>query len=126
MLHVKPCLETEKCENFYRTDPVCAAFCEGIDVGLYVDEILVGSARVGFDGDAAVLSAVWIMPEIRGKGLGDFLTRATMDAYTQSLPRFKVAYESDYFLKFGFKKGIGEMEIKSEDIHFPSHCKGDI
>ena len=47
-----------------------------------------------------------------------------MDAYTRSLPLFRVAYESDYFLPFGFSSEDGGMNIKSEEIVFPSHCGG--
>ena len=123
MLHVKPVID-DSCEAFLRAEGVEASFGEGVDVALYEDDALIGAAHVGFLTDCAVLEGVYVTPSKRGYGLGDFLTRATMDAYTRSLPEFRVAYKSEYFLKFGFVEEADDMYIKSEEIKFPSHCGG--
>ena len=123
MLHVKPVID-DSCEAFLRAEGVEAPYVAGVDVALYEDERLIGAAHLCFDMDAAVLQGVYLAPDRRGFGFGDFLTRAVMDAYTRSLPLFKVGYKSDYFLKFGFKEEEDGMVINSEEIKFPSHCGG--
>ena len=123
MLHVKPVIGTE-CEDFLRSEGAEVSCVPGVDVALYEDESLIGAAHVTFMPDTAVLEGVYVTPSRRGYGLGDFLTRATMDAYTRSLPLFRVAYVSEYFGKFGFTEKDGGMEIVSENIRFPSHCGG--
>lgn len=123
MLHVKPVID-DSCEAFLRAEGVEVSYDEGVDVALYEDESLIGAAHLAFAADAAVLEGVYLTPTKRGFGFGDFLTRAVMDAYTRSLPLFKVAYKDDYFLKFGFSEAEDGMTIKSEEIRFPSHCGG--
>ena len=123
MLHVKPVID-ESCDAFLRSEGVEAAYHAGVDVALYEEEALIGAAHLSFQTDTAVLEGVYVTPSRRGFGFGDFLTRAVMDAYTRSLPLMKVAYKSDYFLKFGFTEVEDGMMIKSEEIKFPSHCGG--
>ncbi len=123
MLHVKPVVD-DSCEKFLLSEGVKTSYAEGVDVALYEDEVMIGAARVSFGKDAARLEGVYVTPAKRGFGFGDFLTRAVMDAYTRSLPLFEVAYQSDYFLKFGFQKEADGMVINSEEIKFPSHCGG--
>ena len=123
MLHVKPVID-DSAEKFLLQEGVKTAYAPGVDVVLYDEEKIVGAAHVAFGADAAVLEGVYVTPQKRGFGLGDFLTRAVMDAYTRSLPYFKVAYKSDYFLKFGFKEEDDGMTIQSEEIKFPSYCGG--
>ena len=123
MLHVKPVIDGES-EDFLRSEGVDVFCVSGVDVALYEDEKIIGTARVSFQPDTAVLEGVYVTPARRGNGFGDFLTRAVMDAYTRSLPLFKVAYQSDYFKKFGFASDGDGMTIKSEEIVFPSACGG--
>ena len=123
MFHVKPCL-TSECEKLYAEAGVGAAFPAGIDLGLYEDGALIGAARVSFGEDKARLEGVYVLPAKRKMGLGDFLTRAVMDAYTRSLPVFEISYVNEYFKKFGFSEKNGYMSIASESIIFPSHCGG--
>ncbi len=123
MLHVKPVID-DSAEKFLLQEGVKTAYAPGVDVVLYDEEKIVGAAHVVFGTDAAVLEGVYVTPQKRGFGLGDFLTRAVIDAYTRSLPYFKVAYKSDYFLKFGFKEEDDGMTIQSEEIKFPSYCGG--
>ena len=123
MLHVKPVIGTE-CEDFLRSEGAEVSCVPGVDVALYEDERIIGAAHVTFAPDMAVLEGVYVTPARRGNGFGDFLTRVVMDAYTRSLPLFRVAYESEYFLKFGFKADGKGMQINSEEIVFPSACGG--
>ena len=123
MLHVKPVID-DSTEKFLAAEKVAVNYSAGVDVALYEEERLIGAAHVAFGEDSAVLEGVYVTPARRGFGFGDFLTRAVMDAYTRSLPLFKVAYKSDYFLKFGFHESEDGMVINSEEIVFPSHCGG--
>ena len=117
MLHIKPVTD-ESCEAFLRAEGVKVSYAAGIDVALFEAERLIGAAHVSFLPDCALLEGVYVTPTKRGCGFGDFLTRAVMDAYTRSLPLFKVGYKSDYFLKFGFT------EVEDGEIKFPSQCGG--
>ena len=123
MLHIKPVID-DSCEKFLLSEGVKTNYTPGVDVALYEDEKMIGAAHVTFFSDGALLEGVYVTPSRRGFGFGDFLTRAVMDAYTRSLPLFKVAYKSGYFLKFGFQEDVGGMKIVSEGIKFPSHCGG--
>lgn len=123
MLHVKPMID-DSCEAFLRAEGVTTSYAEGVDVALLEDERIIGAAHVSFLPDTALLEGVYVTPASRGMGFGDFLTRAVMDAYTRSLPLFKVGYKSDYFPKFGFTEVEDGMMIKSEEIRFPSQCGG--
>ncbi len=123
MFHVKPVID-DSVEKFLREENAAHAYTPGVDVALFEEERIIGAAHVAFGTDAAVLEGVYVTPSKRGFGLGDFLTRATMDAYTKHLPLFKVAYKSDYFLKFGFEEENDGMTIQSEGITFPSQCGG--
>ena len=123
MLHIKPIID-DSCERFLAAEGVQTSYSAGVDVALYDDEAMVGAAHISFITDGALLEGVYVTPEKRRMGYGDFLTRAVMDAYTRSLPLFRVAYRSDYFLKFGFTADEEGMTIKSEEILFPSQCGG--
>ena len=123
MLHVKPVID-DSCEAFLLAEGVRPSYDVGVDVALFEEEKIIGAAHISFLPDAALLEGVYVTPSRRGFGFGDFLTRAVMDAYTRSLPLFKVGYKSDYFLKFGFVEVEDGMTIKSEEIKFPSHCGG--
>ena len=123
MLHVKPVTD-DSCESFLRAEGVKFSYSEGVDVALYEDERLIGAAHVSFLPDTALLEGVYVTPDRRKCGFGDFLTRAVMDAYTRSLPFFKVGYKSDYFPKFGFTEEDDGMIVRSEEIKFPSLCGG--
>ena len=123
MLHVKPIID-DSTERFLAAEGVATEYSAGVDVALYEDERLIGAAHVAFLPDTAVLEGVYLTPDRRGFGFGDFLTRAVMDAYTRSLPLFKVVYKSDYFLEFGFREESDGMIVRSEEIVFPSHCGG--
>ncbi len=123
MLHVKPVIDNS-CEEFLRKEGMNFSYGDGLDVALYEDGLMIGSAHVSFLMDCALLEGVYVTPKKRGSGFGDFLTRAVMDAYTKNLPLFKVGYKSDYYLKFGFEEVDDGMLIKSENIKFPSYCGG--
>ena len=123
MLHIKPVVD-RSCEDFLRAEGVKDSYEAGVDVALYEEERMIGAAHVTFLPDCALLEGVYLTPSKRGQGLGDFLTRAVMDAYTRSLPLFKVGYKSDYFRKFGFSETEDGMQINSEEIRFPSQCGG--
>ena len=95
------------------------------DIGflLYYKDTAVGIADIKADAKESEIIAIGIVPEERGKGWGDFLTRVIMDRLTTVSQSIYVRYKSDYFVKFGFREEEGGMRIESKDIKFPSKCR---
>lgn len=96
------------------------------DIGyvFYKDDESVGFAKL-IIGDTSCISAIGILPEYRGKGLGDFFTRSILFRLSQISRFIKVNYIEDYFLRFGFQKKDNIMEIASEKLVFTDenhHC----
>lgn len=66
--------------------------------------------------------SVGILPEFRGKGYGDFFTRAALLRLSETGEEIRIAYASEYYLKFGFRQCGKEMILKSKDLYFPHEC----
>lgn len=96
----------------------------GAEVGfiLYEDESPIGVARLVVTPETSVLEKVGILSEKRGLRYGDFFTRSLLNGASYASKEIEIAYESDYFLKFGFIKGGKGMKIKSEKLVFPCEC----
>lgn len=90
---------------------------------LYSDDKPAGIARITVEDDVAYLQNIGIVPEERGKGYGDFITRALMNNLSQVVRRIVAVSVCNYFLKFGFEQIDGRMEIDSKDIVFPRKCQ---
>lgn len=96
------------------------------DIGyvFYNDEVAVGFARL-IVGDTSCISAIGILEEHRGKGLGDFFTRSILFRCSQISRYIKINYIDNYFLRFGFEIKDNIMEIASENLVFTDkkhHC----
>lgn len=95
---------------------------------LYDDDKFLGLIDYTIDMDlVAHIVAVFVVNEARGKGYGDFLTRATMNSLTLAGLPVTVDYEDNkgYFDKFGFTLQEGKPFVTAKDIVFPSKCKHD-
>ncbi len=68
------------------------------------------------------LEWVGVREDMRGKGYGDFLTRASINKAIDISKFIEIGYVDDYFLKFGFTKEGDVMSIESEKVFFPSKC----
>lgn len=96
----------------------------GAEVGfvLYDDGNPAGVARMTVTPSLAVLERIGVRKDARGKRIGDFFTRSLLFAASNVSEEIQIAYESDYFLKFGFVKGGRGMKILSEELTFPCEC----
>lgn len=68
------------------------------------------------------LEWVGITPDMRGKGFGDFLTRASINKAIDISEYIEISYADDYFEKFGFERKDNKMQIESKKVVFPSKC----
>lgn len=74
------------------------------------------------DGKRIRLEWVGITSDMRGKGFGDFLTRASINKAIDISDYIEISYVDEYFLKFGFKELGNIMQIESKKVVFPSKC----
>jgi predicted GNAT family N-acyltransferase len=103
---------------------------------LYYQNQPAGTGRIYHDGHTLRIGRIAILPEFRGKKLGDLLIRLLLYRAFQSeadeLVIHAQAYISHIYLKFGFQP-FGEefleadiphiaMRLKREDLVFPSQC----
>ena len=98
---------------------------DGQTIALNVDGRDVGVLTFTISSDlSAHIRGVFVLPDFRGKGLGDFLTRSMMNSFTLSNMGVIVDYtdENDYYSKFGFKQTERGLYVSPEDIVFPSKC----
>lgn len=89
---------------------------------LLFDEKCIGVAKIITTPSISHIEKVGIIPSYRGKGFGDFFTRALMNTLSNVSKTIVINYLSDYFLKFGFVKENDKMSVNSTDIVFPSKC----
>jgi len=69
------------------------------------------------------LEDLYIMPQYRGKGYGDFFTRSLMNIFIDVTDYIVSEYVDDYFLKFGFVTRGDVMVVESEKLTFPRKCQ---
>lgn len=97
---------------------------DGTNVALEVEGEILGLLTYSIT-DVVTIKAVCVSEKIRGKGLGDFLIRATMNNLTATRMDIVIDYEDtmNYYAKFGFcKDKNSKMRVNSQDIVFPSKC----
>ncbi len=70
------------------------------------------------------LEWVGVIPEVRGRGYGDFLTRASINKVIDISEYIEINGVDEYYEKFGFEKKGNIMIAESKKIVFPSKCKG--
>lgn len=90
---------------------------------LMADDVPAGLARCTVTTELCTIERVGVLPKLRKKGYGDFLTRVLMHNFSLIAPKLEIGYVSDYFLKFGFHRVGDRMEIDSDTIQFPCKCK---
>lgn len=97
----------------------------GQTVALNVDGVDAGILTFTISPDlVAHIKAVAVLPEYRGKGFGDFLTRSMMNSFTLANMGVCVDYDDvgDYYSKFGFRPTDKGLYVSASDIVFPSKC----
>ena len=90
---------------------------------LIVDERVSGVSQMSLHGDTVRLKFAGVIPEIRGKGYGDLIMRASINKVMDNFRFVEAESLHPYFARFGFKKENGVYRARSEDIVFPSYCK---
>lgn len=87
------------------------------------DDSTAGCGGVDIIEDIAILKYIYILPEYRGQGLGDGLTRALIN-YTdrRNIKKMYLLLEKpmDYFKRFGFK-AVKEEDVKDKFAAIQSH-----
>jgi len=96
-------------------------FLKSVGYVLFEDGFAVGIADLTIKADGAYLTSLGIIPQRRGRGLGDFFTRSLLFHMSNVAPTITV-YDDDYFLQFGFTKRGNELAIKSTELNFPRKC----
>lgn len=89
---------------------------------LFIDSQPIGVAKVTATDNIASISQIGVVPEERGKGYGDFFTRALMHNLSNASEKIVVESVCNYFLKFGFEQQANKMVIDSKDLVFPRKC----
>ena len=94
------------------------------DVGfvLDVDGKPAGIAKLKVTPEESHIVRVGVMPKLRGKGYGDFFTRALVFKFMQSGSDIVAPCVCDYYKKLGFTQDGGEMRVAPEKVVFPSAC----
>lgn len=89
---------------------------------LFCDNLPIGVAKVTARDNVAFISNIGVVPQERGKGYGDFFTRALMHNMSNASEKIVVLSVCDYFKQFGFELDQGRMIIDSKDLVFPRKC----
>lgn len=107
-------------QNKYYNKSVC-----GANIALNCDGLVIGMLTYSIS-DEVTIRAVYLEEEYRGKGLGDFLIRASLNILTNTNMDIVIGYEDEksYYEKFGFCKAEGKLKCSSAEIVFPSKCGG--
>ena len=96
----------------------------GCAVALLSDGVPCGLAEYALEEGGVRLKKVGIVKGERGKGYGDFFTRALVFKFMQSGMDILVDGRSAYFENLGFKAdGKGGMRVSPDEVVFPSQCK---
>ncbi len=91
---------------------------------LLEDDEIIGGADISI-GEVGAIKSVAIVPEKRGRGNGDFFTRALIYKLQTVSDKVTIGYVDDYFRQFGFTEDGDRMVADSEKIHFPHACGGE-
>lgn len=122
MLRIEPTNDKELLDRLSRAI-FDADFDGNVGFVLYLDDDAIGVCRAIITPVKSAIDFIGVLPESRKKGYGDFFTRVMLDNLTRVSEKVAINYESEYYLKFGFRQHKGTMEITSADIVFPSECK---
>lgn len=95
---------------------------ESFGVVLRADGVPCGLALYRLQEGAVRLEKVGVLRGERGKGYGDFFTRALIFKFMQSGSDIVAPCVCDYYKKLGFTQDGGEMRVAPEKVVFPSAC----
>ena len=90
---------------------------------LTLNDVGIGVAKLQVSPEVSTIVSVAVVPELRGRGLGDFFTRSLMNVLIDVTERIETAYQSEYFVQFGFRANERGMTIESKDLTFPHACQ---
>lgn len=122
MIHIEPTNDKELLDSL-SVRIFGAPFAGGVGYVLYNEGEAVGLAKLSVTEEVTTLHSAGVVPEMRGKGLGDFLLRSLMFRAGETSGRIETGWVSDYFIKFGFRQQGGGMVIESKDLVFPRKCR---
>lgn len=120
-------LTLEYCEDEELKSALAEELFPGEKVGsavvLRADGVPCGLAEYALEGDCVRIKKVGVIKSERGKGYGDFFTRALVFKFMRSGMDIAADCESDYFANLGFTPdGKGGMRVSPERVVFPSQC----
>ena len=92
---------------------------------LFCDDKPVGIAQITAKDEVCYLRNIGIIAEERGKGYGDFFTRALLNNLSTVSRRIVVEPHCDYYLQFGFLQDGSKMVINSQNRTFSHKCNHD-
>ncbi|MCL2631237.1 MAG: GNAT family N-acetyltransferase [Firmicutes bacterium] len=90
---------------------------------LYHEATPIGISALKITPSESVVIEIGVLKEFRGKGYGDYFTRALLNNLSYVSKTIKINYRHDYFVKFGFSETNSGMEILSGNLTFPCKCK---
>jgi len=104
---------------------------------LYVDDVAVGTGRIYYDGSHFKIGRVCVLPEYRGRHLGDLMMRLLLfksQDFAAEVVIHAQTHAENFYKRYGFasegeefmEDGIPhiKMRVKKEGILFPSECGG--
>lgn len=120
-------LTLEYCEDEKLKGAMAEELFPGEKVGsavvLRADGVPCGLAEYALEGDCVRIKKVGVIKSERGKGYGDFFTRALVLKFMRSGMDIAADCESEYFQNLGFKRdGKGGMRVSPGEVVFPSQC----
>lgn len=92
---------------------------------LCMDDEVIGVADIEVEETSRILS-VGVLPNLRGRGYGDFFTRTLMFMLSDIATNIEIGYSNSYFIQFGFEYAEdGKMTVETENLVFPHGCKSE-
>ena len=120
-------LTLEYCEDEELKSALAEELFPGEKVGsavvLRADGVPCGLAEYALESDCVRIKKAGVIKSERGKGYGDFFTRALVFKFMKSGMDIAADCESEYFQNLGFKRdGKGGMRVSPGEVVFPSQC----
>lgn len=92
---------------------------------LFEEDIPIGVSVFSLSDDGIIISRIGLLREYRGRRYGDFFTRSIIYKFLPYRMKIYIDGIYPYFYKLGFVDDGDRMVAESDDIIFPSTCKGD-
>jgi len=90
------------------------------------EDKIIGASSSGITSDSAYIRSIGVLKDYRKQGFGDAISRATINKLSYISKKIEIKGVYQYFEKFGFKNKGEWMIADSEQLIFPSSCKGDL